>query len=280
MDFNSTFERRKAVARILKNKPYVTTNELSEILGVKSYIISKDRKYISQHIELFNNIICKQDNDNNLFHNSEKEQRSNDANSVVFPNNVIFENRRVKVAYLMMEYYYAASCIIKILNEPSYTIYRDMKYVREHYEYFRKLKNNNWNDMDTSKHEIQWKDSKLTRLRFKVYKILCDNGDMSSSKIAEILNVSWKKVNTAKKFINSHIELFQDIPYEQVKRLAKGISITVRNKKCDGMSKDELEPKSSIFNMGKSNDILFNKNRKSTNADKPVNNNHPNPFLM
>ena len=179
----------------------------------------------------------------------------------------------------MMEYYYTANNIIKILNEPSYTIYRDMKYVREHYEYFKKLKNNNWNDTDTSKHEIQWKDSKLTRLRFKVYKILCDNGDMSSSKIADILNVSWKKVNTAKKFINFHVELFQDIPYEQVKRLAKGVSITVRNKKCDGMSKDELEPESSIFNMGKSNDILFN-NRKSTNVDKIVNNNYPNPFLM
>lgn len=267
MDFNSTFERREAIARILKNKPYVTTKELAETLGVKSYIISKDRKYISQHIELFNS-------------GEEGEQRPNDANSVVFPNNVIFENRRVKVAYFMMEYYYTANRIIKILNEPSYTIYRDMKYVREHYEYFRKLKNNNWNDMDTSKHEIQWKDSKLTRLRFKVYKILCDNGDMSSSKIADILNVSWKKVNTAKKFINSHIELFQDIPYEQVKRLAKGVAITVRNKKCDGMNKDELEPESSIFNMGKSNDILFNNNRRSTNVDESVNNSHPNPFLM
>lgn len=267
MDFNSTFERREAIARILKNKPYVTTKELAETLSVKSYIISKDRKYILQHIELFNS-------------GEEGEQRSNDANSVVFPNNVIFENRRVKVAYLMIEYYYTANRIIKILNEPPYTIYRDMKYVREHYEYFRKLKNNSWNDIDTSKYKIQWKDSKLTRLRFKVYKILCDNGDMSSSKIADILNVSWKKVNTAKKFINSHIELFQDIPYEQVKRLAKGVSITIRNKKCDGMSKDELEPESSIFNMGKSNNILFNKDRKSINVDEPVNNNHPNPFLM
>ena len=62
MNFNSTFERREAIARILKNKPYVTTKELAETLGVKSYIISKDRKYISQHIELFNNTICKQDN--------------------------------------------------------------------------------------------------------------------------------------------------------------------------------------------------------------------------
>lgn len=272
MDFNSTFERREAIARILKNKPYVTTKELAETLSVKSYIISKDRKYISQHIELFNNAVHKNDN--------EMEDNPNDS-SVTFPDNTVFKDRKVKVAYLMMEYYYTANRIVKILGEPSYTIYRDMRYVREHYDYFRKMKNNNWtNTNDGESNEKQWRDSKLTRLRFKVYKILCDNGDMSSSKIADILNVSWKKVNTAKKFINSHIELFQDIPYEQVKRLAKGVSITIRNKKYDSISKDELEPESSIFNMGKSNNILFNNNRRSTNVDEPTNNNHPNPFLM